>query len=220
MDIDVDSHQGETKKRVLKIIVVGDMATGKTSLIRMAVNGTFSEFYKSTIGVDFAHKKINVNENLCVDLQLWDISGQERFASVTHMYYNEAVAAMVVFDLKVPQSLEIAKIWKKDIDEKVQTADEKPIPCYLIGNKVDLCEDGKWDKTEEEMNDFCKEFSFTGFMKTSAKMGTNVSETVDTILKYIIDNDIQPYRPKELESCVDINNPNSHEKEGGKKSCC
>ena len=96
MDLDKQPEE-DSKKRVMKIIVVGEMGTGKTSLIRQYVHGAFSEFYKSTIGVDFAHKKIDLPTGDVVDLQLWDISGQERFASVTHMYYNEAVAAMVVF---------------------------------------------------------------------------------------------------------------------------
>ena len=203
MDID-KNLEDDSKKRVMKIIVVGEMGTGKTSLIRQYVHGAFSEFYKSTIGVDFAHKKIDLESGDVVDLQLWDISGQERFASVTHMYYNEAVAAMVVFDLSAPATLNVAKIWKKDIDEKVVTSEEKPIPCLLVGNKVDLMPDEKWEKSDEEMEEFCKENSFIGFIKTSARADKNVTQSVEQILHYVLENNIQPFRPKEADQCVKL----------------
>jgi small GTP-binding protein len=71
-------EQGTTQ-RILKIIVVGDMATGKTAMIRKFVEGNFSDFYKVTIGVDFANKVVQWNDNTTADVQLWDIAGQERF---------------------------------------------------------------------------------------------------------------------------------------------
>lgn len=212
MDLDKNLDD-DSKKRVMKIIVVGEMGTGKTSLIRQYVHGAFSEFYKSTIGVDFAHKKIDLPDGDIVDLQLWDISGQERFASVTHMYYNEAVASMVVFDLSTPNTLNIAKVWKKDIDEKVMTSEEKPIPCLLVGNKVDLMTDEKWEKSDEEMEEFCKENGFIGFIKTSARSDKNVKESVDQILKYVLDNHIQPFRPKEADSCVKLEDAKDRKKD-------
>lgn len=218
MDLDKQPEE-DSKKRVMKIIVVGEMGTGKTSLIRQYVHGAFSEFYKSTIGVDFAHKKIDLPTGDVVDLQLWDISGQERFASVTHMYYNEAVAAMVVFDLISPSTLGVAKIWKKDIDEKVMTSEEKPIPCLLVGNKVDLVGKEGPDKSDEEMDKFCEENGFMGFIRTSARQDTNVTESVEKILHYVLEHNIQPYRPKELAQCVKLDDTKKKEK-NEKSGCC
>ena len=218
MDLDKQPEE-DSKKRVMKIIVVGEMGTGKTSLIRQYVHGAFSEFYKSTIGVDFAHKKIDLPTGDVVDLQLWDISGQERFASVTHMYYNEAVAAMVVFDLISPSTLGVAKIWKKDIDEKVMTSEEKPIPCLLVGNKVDLVGKEGPDKSDEEMDKFCEENGFMGFIRTSARQDTNVTESVEKILHYVLEHNIQPYRPKELAQCVKLDDTKKKEK-NEKSDCC
>ncbi|EAY14719.1 Ras family protein [Trichomonas vaginalis G3] len=218
MDLDKQPEE-DSKKRVMKIIVVGEMGTGKTSLIRQYVHGAFSEFYKSTIGVDFAHKKIDLPTGDVVDLQLWDISGQERFASVTHMYYNEAVAAMVVFDLISPSTLCVAKIWKKDIDEKVMTSEEKPIPCLLVGNKVDLVGKEGPDKSDEEMDKFCEENGFMGFIRTSARQDTNVTESVEKILHYVLEHNIQPYRPKELAQCVKLDDTKKKEK-NEKSGCC
>ena len=213
VDLDVTE---ERVKRVLKILVVGDMGTGKTSLIRQYVHGFFSEFYKSTIGVDFAHKDVKWGDDMLVNLQLWDISGQERFGSVTHMYYQEAVGALVVFDVMNPRSLDIVKVWKKDIDEKVFTSDDKPIPCLLIGNKIDLAQEG-WGKTKEEMDAFCKEFGFIGFYETSARQGTNVIESNEFLMNYIITNNIMPNHPKDLDNCIDVSKGKSSSNDGG---CC
>lgn len=219
MDLD-KQPEDDSKKRVMKIIVVGEMGTGKTSLIRQYVHGAFSEFYKSTIGVDFAHKKIELPTGDIVDLQLWDISGQERFASVTHMYYNEAVAAMVVFDLISPSTLGVAKIWKKDIDEKVMTSEEKPIPCLLVGNKVDLVGTDGPDKSDEEMKQFCEENGFIDFIRTSARADTNVTESVEKILHYVLEHNIQPYRPKELANCVKLDDTKKKKQDGDSGCSC
>ena len=214
--VDIDHEdQHDRMKKVLKILVVGDMGTGKTSLIRQYVHGFFSEFYRSTIGVDFAHKDIQWGDNLLINLQLWDISGQERFGSVTHMYYQEAVGAMIVFDVTVPQNLNVVQIWKKDIDSKVFTTEDKPIPCLLIGNKIDLVPDG-WEKSKEEMEQFCQENGFIGYFETSAREAINVSEANEFLMKYIIDHDIHPMHPNELDQCIDIKNDSNKSNNG----CC
>ena len=166
-----DSQSQFTK--ILKVLVVGEMGTGKTSLIRQYVQGFFSEFYKTTIGVDFANKDIKWDDHTTISLQLWDIAGQERYGNMTHVYYQEACAALVVFDVTRAQSFEMVTNWKNDIDDKVFTSEKKPIPCLLLGNKIDLCQDGKWFKTKEEIDQFVAENNFIGFYETSARNGSD-----------------------------------------------
>lgn len=103
-------HQGKIK-RIVKILVVGD--DGKMSLIRRYVQSYFSDFYKLTIGVDFATKDIDYEEYTTVSLQLWDIADQEFGGEMTHVYFKEACAAFVVFDLLRPQTFDNASKWKK-----------------------------------------------------------------------------------------------------------
>lgn len=147
MNIDQNTldHQGKIK-RIVKIWVVGD--DGKTSLIRRYVQSYFSDFYKLLIGVDFATKDIDYEENTTVSLQLWDITGQEFGGEMTHVYFKEACAAFGDFDLLRPQTFDNASKWKKDIDDKDLTSVNKPIPCVLLGNKIDLCYNGEWLKTK------------------------------------------------------------------------
>ena len=207
-----DTNQGPTK-RIMKVLVVGEMGTGKTSLIRHYVQGYFSEFYKTTIGVDFANKDIEWEDNSTVSLQLWDIAGQERYGNMTRVYYQEASAALVVFDVTRNTSLEMVQEWKKDIDQKVFTSDDKPIPCLLLGNKIDLVSDGNWGKNKQEMEEYCQQNNFIGFFETSARNGTNIDEAARFLVKYVIDNKIEPSSTK---PSVPLNTQPKDQKKG----CC
>jgi GTPase SAR1 family protein len=82
-------------------------------------------------------------------LQFLDINGQERYGNVIRLYYQEAVRCLIVFDVTRLQTLDYLKEWKKDVDSKVFTSENSPIPCLLLGTKIDLCQDSKCDKTEE-----------------------------------------------------------------------
>jgi small GTP-binding protein len=161
-----------------KVLVVGDMGTGKTAIIRRYVNNMYSDSYKSTIGVDFALKEINWDSKTLVRLQLWDIAGQERYGNMTRVYYKEAVGAFVVFDITRNSSFEAVKKWKQDIDSKV-TLHDQPIPVVLLANKCDLV---KNPCNEEVMNEYCREHGFTAWFTTSAKENVNVDEAVTSLV--------------------------------------
>jgi small GTP-binding protein len=175
---------------IFKVLVVGETGTGKTSLIRQYVQRCFTELYKMTIGVDFASKMLMLEDQTQVQLQLWDIAGQERFGNLTRVYYQEAVGAFVVFDLTRAVTFDLVVQWKKDIDSKVFAADMKPIPCLLIGNKMDLCE--SCPITDDQMTKFVAENGFIGYMATSAKTRENLTEAVVTLVNYIHQNHIEP----------------------------
>ena len=136
-----------------KILVIGDLGAGKTSIIKRYVHRFFTQHYRATIGVDFALKVLNWDENTLIRLQLWDIagkilptcsekkneiyiSGQERYGNMTRVYYKEAVGAFIVFDVTRVNTFESVAKWKSDLDSKVQLSDGSPIPCVLLANKV------------------------------------------------------------------------------------
>eukprot|EP01027_Heterolobosea_sp_BB2_P005023 GEZU01007727.1.p1 GENE.GEZU01007727.1~~GEZU01007727.1.p1 ORF type:complete len:223 (+),score=67.26 GEZU01007727.1:89-757(+) len=178
----------EPQERLYKILVVGDIGTGKTSIIKRYVHNFFSPAYKSTIGVDFALKVLNWDQNTVVRLQLWDIAGQERFGNMTRVYYKEAVGAMVVYDITRPATFEAVAKWKNDIDRKVFLADNRPIPCVLLANKCDL--PNAQNKTPEEMNKYCLEAGFAGWFETSAKDNKNIDEAARFLVSQILENDV------------------------------
>lgn len=174
-----------------KVLVVGDIGVGKTSFIKRYVHNIFSIHYKSTIGVDFALKVVHWDENTNVRLQLWDIAGQERFGSMTRVYYKEAVAAFVVFDISRISTFDTVKKWKADIDSKVFLPNtDEPIPVILLANKIDLNEgndeDKVWEKTDEEMDLFCKEHGFVSWISVSSKDSFQVEHAGNEIVKEIL----------------------------------
>ena len=166
-----------------KVLVIGESGTGKTCLIRRYVHGIFQATNKATIGVDFALKVLNHN-NRNITLQIWDIAGQERYGQMTRVYYQAAVGAMVVCDQSRPETMELAIKWKQDLDSKVFLGSTgKTIPCVLLVNKCDL---GKLDKTNEQMDTFCREHGFAGWFLTSAKDDKNVAPAFNALVDHVL----------------------------------
>lgn len=81
-------------------------------------------------------KVIQLESNTIVRLQLWDVAGQERFGSMTRVYFKDALGALICFDVTKLQTFEAVKKWKEDLDSKVSMPDGSPIPTVLVANKV------------------------------------------------------------------------------------
>eukprot|EP01114_Cavostelium_apophysatum_P004177 TRINITY_DN14356_c0_g1_i1.p1 TRINITY_DN14356_c0_g1~~TRINITY_DN14356_c0_g1_i1.p1 ORF type:complete len:221 (+),score=19.98 TRINITY_DN14356_c0_g1_i1:110-772(+) len=184
-------------EHLFKLLVVGDIGTGKTSIIKRYVHNIFSMHYKSTIGVEFALKVINWDPKTEIRLQLWDIAGQERFGNMTRVYYKEAVGAMVVFDITRIQTFEAAAKWKSDIDSKVTVGlEENPIPVILLANKIDLASKDGWMKSSSQMDQYCAENNFAGWFETSAKDNVGIDKAAKFLISKILENQVTE-RPSE-----------------------
>lgn len=160
-----------------KVLLVGDIGSGKTSIIKNYVHGVFSPNYKSTIGVDFALKVLKGEEQI-LRLQLWDIAGQERYGQMTRVYYKDAVGAFVVFDVTRQTTFDMAKKWKADVDSKLT------IPVFLLANKVDLITEqaDDWHQRRLEMDKFCNEQGFADWFETSAKSGFGIDPAFEALI--------------------------------------
>jgi len=181
-----DKDDGVTEY-LFKVLVVGDIGTGKTSIIKRFVHNIFSMHYKSTIGVDFALKVINWDNKTIVRLQLWDIAGQERFGNMTRVYYKEAVGAFVVFDVTRINTFEAVQKWKNDIDAKVTLPpDDSPIPVVLLANKCDLAKEG-FARNAAMMDKYCEEHGFVGWEETSAKDNINIDKAAKFLVGKILE---------------------------------
>mmetsp|Transcript_17214 Transcript_17214/g.40370 ORF Transcript_17214/g.40370 Transcript_17214/m.40370 type:complete len:218 (+) Transcript_17214:323-976(+) len=171
-------------ERAIKCLVVGDAGIGKTSFVKRTVNEGFFETYKTTVGVDFKIKRMQVN-NESVRLQLWDIMGQERFQELVRVYYQNTRGVFIIYDLtKQKKSLKGVLEWKKEIDTKVRLPDGSPVPTVLLGNKCDMLEDRS--KAQAELDEFCQQNGFLGGFLTSAKNDTNVHEATAFLVSEIL----------------------------------
>eukprot|EP01130_Rhizamoeba_saxonica_P011289 TRINITY_DN4685_c0_g1_i1.p1 TRINITY_DN4685_c0_g1~~TRINITY_DN4685_c0_g1_i1.p1 ORF type:complete len:209 (-),score=47.81 TRINITY_DN4685_c0_g1_i1:5-631(-) len=172
-----------------KIVVVGNAGAGKTSIIKQYVNNYFSQNYKVTIGVDFALKVLD-QDGTKVHLQLWDIAGQERFGSMTRIYYKAAAGAIIVFDLTNEESFASVDRWKNDLVNQVAEYSDEQIPIILIGNKVDLVEEeDKQEQWLQRMNEYItnnSEDKFIGCKLTSAKDDLGIQGSIENLVEAIM----------------------------------
>jgi Ras-related protein Rab-32 len=125
-----------------------------------------------TIGVDFASKALNYDDDKDVTLQIWDIAGHERFGTMTRVYYKFAIAGVLVFDLTREATFDAVLKWKEDVNNKVVLANNQNIPLLLLANKADMP-----DVTinREMLDEFVKTHGFIGWFPVSAKEGTGIS---------------------------------------------
>jgi small GTP-binding protein len=153
-------------EELLKILVIGESAVGKSCLLLRYTDNKFQESFMTTIGVDFKTKYIDI-EGVQVKLQIWDTAGQEKFRSITKAYYRGAHGILVVFDVSRRETFNQTRMWIDSIRES--SADSNPIDVILVGNKCDL----ERCVTTEEAEDLAKQFQIP-YYETSAKDATNV----------------------------------------------
>ncbi|XP_017066224.1 serine/arginine repetitive matrix protein 1 isoform X1 [Drosophila eugracilis] len=188
MEPAIMTSTSDKREHLYKILVIGELGTGKTSFIKRYVHQFFSQNYRATIGVDFALKVLQWDANTIVRLQLWDIAGQERFGNMTRVYYKEAVAAFIVFDVTRSKTFDCVSKWKEDLDSKVQLPDGSPIPCILLANKCDQEKQGIITQPEK-MDEYVRENGFAGWFETSAKENINIDEAARALVNKILIND-------------------------------
>ncbi|XP_020624206.1 ras-related protein Rab-7L1-like [Orbicella faveolata] len=209
---------------LFKVIIIGDATVGKTSFVQRYVHNHPRREYKPTVGVDFALKVIRLSDDTTVRLQLWDIAGQERFTSMTRVYYKGAAACVIMFDLTSQQTFNSTIKWKRDLDKKCTLPNGKTIPCILVGNKSDLA---TRPVEKEAIDRMCRENAFLGWTEMSVKEDINVTETMDYLLTELMDNyrkdeekDVQNKTGAEQGGFIELTSHKTAKENTGKLSCC
>jgi small GTP-binding protein len=97
---------------MFKIVVIGNSGTGKTNITTRYINNQFVEQHKVTVGVEFLSKVVNLH-NQSIKVTLWDTAGQEKYKSLSKVYYKGASGVLIVYDVTDPQSYLDVESWMR-----------------------------------------------------------------------------------------------------------
>ncbi|MHA1148230.1 MAG: GTP-binding protein [Promethearchaeota archaeon] len=165
-----------------KVVLLGQGAVGKTSLLKRYVLDQFDESYKATIGADFLKKDLVLKKlnNITVNLNIWDIAGGYPFKTMRKTFYRGSSGALLIFDLiKEDSFIELKNKWYPEMIEFLGD-----IPFIIVGNKQDLVK-SKGTSASELAQVFAKEKGCS-FFETSAKTNKNVPQSFRALAEEIV----------------------------------
>ena len=172
-----------TNSESFKIVLIGESGVGKTSIISQFVNQIFQEDVESSSSGTFNSKTLIYDNNKVLKLEIWDTAGQEKYRSLASMFYKEASAAILVYDITRKESFEqIQNYWVGQIKENGPTN----IILALCANKSDLIDEEKVD--EEQARNYAKEINAM-FYPTSAKNDSGITDLFLQIAKKYTNSD-------------------------------
>ena len=194
----------------VKIILLGDSGTGKTSLINIYEGKNFTEETTTTIGFQYIRDEMEFN-NKKYQIHIWDTAGQEKFRSVSKIYFKGADIIIFVYDISKKESFQsLVNFW---VDYVKSLTNEEAV-FGLLGNKIDLFEDIQVSKEEGEQ--FAKNINAI-FDETSAKVDkTGFKEFIIKIINVYISKNIQK---KDYEKNFQINS-RKYKKKTKTSGCC
>jgi len=163
-----------------KLILGGDGAVGKTSMVHRYVENEFATDYKSTIGTSIMKKECTFQElDSTVRFIIWDLAGQAQFKRVRQSYLTNAEAGILVYDVTNRSSFEnIDKNWYREIKKA-----SPDIALILVGNKIDL--ESKRVVSRDEGEELAQNLTLT-YVETSAKTGENIDDAFKMLALQII----------------------------------
>ncbi|KAL3522395.1 hypothetical protein ACH5RR_015229 [Cinchona calisaya] len=162
---------------LFKVVLIGDSGVGKSNLLSRFTRNEFSQESKSTIGVEFATRSIQVDDKI-VKAQIWDTAGQERYRAITSAYYRGAVGALIVYDVTRHVTFENVERWLKELRDHT----DANIVIMLVGNKADLRHLRAVPTVDATA---FAERENTFFMETSALEALNVENAFTEVLSQI-----------------------------------
>jgi len=170
----------ETRTEVdfFKVLVIGNPAVGKSALVlRFTDSAEFQEGLPATVGVDFKHRRIDLDGE-SVKLQIWDTAGQEKYRAIVSALFRGAHGVAVVFDLTNRESFESIPMWFTEVDKFLP----KSRPRILLGNKCDM----KLDRTvsTKEAQELAQSLGVE-YVETSAKDLINVDESFEKLARMV-----------------------------------
>ncbi|KAL7749911.1 Rab GTPase ypt31 [Sorochytrium milnesiophthora] len=165
---------------LFKVVLIGDSGVGKSNLLSRFTRNEFNLESKSTIGVEFATRSIQV-DGKTIKAQIWDTAGQERYRAITSAYYRGAVGALLVYDIAKHVTYDNVNRWLKELRDHADTN----IVIMLVGNKSDLRH--LRAVPTEEAKKFAADNGLS-FVETSALDSSHVETAFQQILTEIYKN--------------------------------
>jgi len=172
-----DAPTQEEYDYLYKVVLIGDSGVGKSNLLSRFTRNEFNLETKSTIGVEFATRSIQI-EAKTIKAQIWDTAGQERYRAITSAYYRGAVGALLVYDIAKYSTFKNVERWLTELRENA----DRNIVIMLVGNKSDLRH--LREVPTEEAKAFSEKHKLS-FIETSALDSTNVELAFQNILTEI-----------------------------------
>ena len=197
------------KRKSYKILVLGEIAAGKTCLIIRYTNGNFKEDSISTIGVDVKSKDVTVNK-VKYKFNIWDTAGQEKFYSIGKTYYNGVNGIVIAFDLSEAGAIKKLNGWLSKLKENI---DSTVIPIVIAGTKCDL----KNIQIKKEAINVIASLHKSKYFETSAKNNINVDEAFQYLAEEIIRRKRED-NEEDNNTISDLNDAKTNNKKEGK--CC
>ncbi|MHA2357168.1 MAG: Rab family GTPase [Candidatus Heimdallarchaeaceae archaeon] len=201
----IKKHQKETKKAsksakrvskppksssyMIKIVLIGDAAVGKTSIRQRFLGKGFQREHLATLGADFAAITRNIDQNQ-IKYQIWDLAGQPMFKNVRPRFFRGCFGSLAVMDITRRDTFHNLSNW---IDELYQFSGRGVVPVIILANKTDLKDEREVDIKEakefvEKLNEKTKEHNIENFfLETSAKTGLNIEQAFEILGQYIIE---------------------------------
>jgi len=164
-----------------KVVVLGDKGVGKTSLVLRFIEGYFIAKQQSTIGAFFLTKMISAANGTKCKMQLWDTAGQERFRAMAPMYYRNAAAAIICFDITNEDSFAKMKEWVEELQSNVPA--DQNITLAIACNKCDCEESRVVEKARAE--EFGERVGAVVF-ETSAKANIGVEDLFKRVTEEVL----------------------------------
>ncbi|XP_022244079.1 ras-related protein Rab-23-like [Limulus polyphemus] len=158
----------------IKVVIVGNGAVGKSSMIQKYCKGIFTTEYKKTIGVDFLERQIEVDSE-DVRMMLWDTAGQEEFDAITKAYYRGAQAGVLVFSSLDLDSFKAIETWKQKVENECGV-----IPMVIVQNKIDMIHESVI--ASKEVENLTRKLRVPIY-RTSVKENVNVNEVFHYLAK-------------------------------------
>ena len=207
----------ENEFSTCKVVILGEPGVGKTSIISRYVTNQFSPVVISTTGASYSTKILKIDDENSIKFQIWDTAGQERFRSLAKIFYQNAVAVILVYDITVRETFEqLQKYWIKEIEENAPT----DIILALAANKSDMYENELVDLKEGK--ELARQLNAI-FKSTSALNSKGIDDLFLSIGKKFLD----PMYTVNISNCTEKSETRNNsktlkipKKAKEKKKCC